>query len=475
MKKAVKFLLEHGAGGLLLDPGMCKTSITLAAFKILKTEGMSRGMVVFCPLYPAHTTWPNEVRKWSDFNELDIVVLHGPKKDRLVREKHDIYMINYEAIPWLFNRAKVGKAWKYFITDAGKELLKNVDMVVFDELHNMKNSDTLRFALIKPWLDKFLRRWGLTGSPASNGLLDLFGQCYVLDGGRTLGKYVTHYKSEYFVALDQNGWNWALQKGAEKRIYDRLKPLMLRLDAEDYIKLPRQMDHYIKFDLPDKVRKTYDEMEKELLTTLDAQLIVAPNKGSAVTKCRQICSGALYTPTRDPITGIGESSSGKDRPWQLVHDCKIELIKSLAEELQGKQLLVAYEYNHDLARLLKAFPNTPYIGSGVPLKKGVAIEAAWNRGEIPLLFGQPASIGVGLNLQGSNACHIAWFTITWNQLHYDQLNRRLRRTGSGAEIVHVYHLAAKNTVEESVVASLRTKWKTQMDLFNAIKTKKRLS
>lgn len=475
MKRAVKFLLERAAAALLLDPGLRKTSITLAAFKVLKREGLTRGMVVFAPLRPMYTTWPSEVAKWSDFNELDLVVLHGKDKDKLVREQHDIYVVNYEAIPWLFQRKRVGKAWKYYLTDSGKSLLERVDIVVWDELHNMKHTNTLRFTLVKKWLGHFDRRWGLTGSPASNGLMDLFGECYVLDEGRTFGPYITQFKTQFFTAVDPQGWTWRLNKGAEKEIYKRLKPLALRLEAEDYLQMPKKLDHYIKFDLTDKVRKMYDEMEKELLTNLERHLIVAPNKGSAVTKCRQICSGALYLPTRDPVTGIGEAPTSKGRPWKLIHNDKIELLKELVDELQGKQLLVAYEYHHDLERLLKAFPKTPYIGSGVSVKAGAKIEADWNAGAIPLLFAQPVSVNAGLNLQGSNAHHVAWFTVSWDFTKYDQLNRRLRRGGNTSEAVHVYHFVAKDTVEESVVYSLRTKWKTERDLSDAIKSKRRIS
>lgn len=473
-KKAVKFLLTHGAAALFLDPGLGKTGITYAALKILLKEGVSRGAVVFAPLRPALTTWPQEAAKWADFNGLSVAVLHGKDKEELVRQKHDVYVVNYEAISWLFTRTKVNKVWKYHLTDAGKALMANVDTVVFDELSKMKHSNTLRYTLIRPWLGKFQRRWGLTGSPASNGLLDLFGQCYVLDLGNALGAYVTHYRAQYFDPVDRMGYTWRVRAGCEELIYKRLRPLALRMEATDYLDLPQRMDHVIKFDLPPAVRKQYKELEDDLLTNVRDDLIVAANAGSANSKCRQLCSGALYLPNVDPITGVSKVGSGKDRRWAELHTEKLDALKDLVEELQGHQLLVAYYFNHDLERLLKVFPKTPYIGGGVSAKRGQELETAWNRGELPLLFGHPDSIGHGLNLQGSNAHHIAHFTLTWDFETYDQYNKRLLRQGNKAEYLHVYHFVARDSVEESVMYALRKKRRTQKDLLDALKSRKRV-
>lgn len=473
-RKAVKFLLEHGAAALFLDPGLGKTSVTLAAIKILLKEGVMRGALIVAPLRPARTTWPKEVAKWADFGALDLVVLHGPDKDRLVREKHDIYVINYEGLAWLFNTIKMGKLNKPMLTDAGKALLKNVDTLVWDELSKMKHPGTLRYKLVKPWLKEFSRRWGLTGSPASNGLLDLFGQCYVLDEGHALGQYITHYKAAYFLPTDRTGYTWRLKEGAEETIRERLRPLALRMDADDYLALPKQLDHIIKFDLPPAVRKQYEELEVELLTQVGEHMIMAANAGSANSKCRQVCSGAIYLPSVDPVTGAVSSGGGTARKWALLHDDKLDELGLLIDELQGQQLLVAYDFNHDLTRLLKRFPGTPYIGGGVSGQRGEELEAAWNRGELPVLFGHPASIGHGLNLQESHAHHIAWFTLTWDFELYDQFNRRLRRQGNSSTHLHVYHFIARDTVDESVMYALRHKHRTQKVLLDALKTRKRV-
>jgi SNF2 family DNA or RNA helicase len=482
-KRAVKFLLNHYSAALLLDPGLGKTSVTCAAAKVLKKEGVWLGGLVVAPLRPATSTWPDEVEKWEDFQDLDLVVLHEDYKDKegrkrkfsdLCREQHDIYVINYEGLSKLFTRRRVGKVWKYELTEDGKELMKHVNALIWDELSKMKNSNTLRYTLVKPWLKKFMIKWGLTGSPAANGFLDLFGQCYVLDEGRTLGPFVTHYRHQYFLPTDDQGYNWRLKVGGEEEIIKRLKPLALRMDADDYLKLPKVMPHVLKFDLPKSVRQQYEEMENDLITRIDKNLVAASNAASASSKCRQIATGAIYLDELDPLTGARKTSKA-DRKWQGLHEEKLDLLADLIEELQGQQLLVAYDFNHDLERLLKRFPKTPYIGGGVSIKRGKELEDLWNKGAIPVLFGHPASIGHGLNLQASSAHHICWFTMTWDFELYDQFNRRLRRQGNKADYLHTYHMMARDTVEESVYYALRRKFKDQKMLLDALKDKRRAS
>ncbi len=468
-RRAVKFLLNHYSAGLLLDPGLGKTSIVAAALKILKKEGTLIGALVVAPLRPASTTWPKEFDKWADFEEMDLVVLHGKDFSRMCREKHDVYVINYEGLAKLFTRRRVGKVWKYELTDDGRALMKHINALVWDELTKMKNSDTLRFKLVKPWLKKFLIKWGLTGTPASNGYLDLFGECFVLDLGRTLGPYITHYRAQYFGQKPNDKFTWFLNPGSDKLIIERLKPLVLRMDADDYIDMPKEMPHVMKFDLPPAVRAQYDELEAEMLTTVKGELVIGLNAASVSSKCRQVASGAIYLSDLDPLTGVRRS----ERQWAQMHDEKLDLLRELKEELNGQQLLVAYDFNHDIERLRAHFPGVPYIGGGVSVKKAAELELAWNRGELDMLFGHPASIGHGLNLQESHAHHVCWFTMTWDFELYDQFNRRLRRQGNEADYLHVYHMMARNSVEESVYYALRRKYKTQKQLLDALKAKRR--
>lgn len=438
---------------------------------------MMRGCLVIAPLRPAKLVWPAERDKWEDFKGLSIGVLHGDKKMQVLQEDHDIYVTNHDTIPWLFGRekpinphtGKPGKTYRTFLTPAGKLLMEKVNILVLDELSKFKHTDTERFKRIKPWLPKFDRRYGLTGSPASNGLLDLFGQCYVLDGGRSLGEYVTYYRAQYFVVTDKMGFNYRPKTGAEEEIYERVAPLALRLSAEDHMQLP-QLRHYpIKLDLPAPARKLYDNMENDLLTVLSSEVLTAPNAASANMACRQLCSGAVYMPTVDPITNIKIAGP---RKWAEVHKTKLEAMSELLEELQGQQVLIAYEFNHDLERLRKLLPGLRVFGESA--KKDQALQDEWNAGTLSMVAGHPASIGHGLNLQGSGARNIIWFTLTWDFELFDQYVRRLMRQGNTASYVNSYYLMMRDSVEESVVAALRSKKRGQDAFLAAILSRQRL-
>lgn len=436
-----------------------------------------RGLLVVGPLRPVRSTWPKEQKKWTDFAGLDVKVLHKDtykpgEFEAMCAEKHDVYCINYESLSKLFKRykkiGKDGKPQKTYtdeLTPAGKLLMGNVNALVWDEITKMKHTDTSRFKLVKPWLKKFLIKWGLTGSPASNGMEGLFGQCYAVDEGRTLGPYITYYRAKYFVPLDDMGRTWALPEGNKELIFDRLRPLALRMEAEDYIKMPIQMDHKVPFEITGKARAHYDEMETMLMTSIGEEIVTAANVGAAMSKCRQIASGAVYESPVDILTGLPKVN----RTWHHVHDTKLEALQDLIEEIHGQQVLVAYEFKHDLERLLKLYPGTPYIGGGTSGKEGERLEAEWNLGNIPLMFLHPMSVGHGLNLQESNAFHVIWFTLTFDYEMYDQLNRRLRRNGNKAKHLQVYHMIAKDSVEEKVYYTLRRKYKTQKQLLDALK------
>lgn len=436
-----------------------------------------RGALVVAPLRPAKMVWPAEFRKWTEFHGLSVGVLHGDKKQKVLEEDHDIYVINHAGLPWLFGmdkpiNPKTGKpvqAWRHFLTPAGKLLMSKVNILVLDELSKFKNTDTQRFKIVKPWLHKFDRRYGLTGSPAANGLLDLFGQCFVLDGGRSLGQYVTHYREAYFMPVDDEAYTWRPKFGAEEKIYDRIAPLALRMAAEDHMKLPLMRPYAIKLDLPPKVRSTYEDVEEDFLTILQSEILTAPNAAAANMMCRQICSGAVYTAQVDPLTGIKKTGP---RKWLHLHDEKLDAMEDLMDELNGQQVLIAYEFQHDLERILKRWPDMPVFGQSD--KKDAMLERAWNAGLLPRVAGHPQSIGHGLNLQDSSAHNIIWFTLTWDYELYDQFNRRLMRQGNAAKYLNCYHLIVRDSVEESVLVALKQKKRTQDSLMLALQTRARL-
>lgn len=439
-KKAVKFFLEHQAAGLLLDPGLGKTSITFAAFSYLKKRGLANKMLVIAPLRPCYLVWPAEAQKWADFNHLKVVVLHGKHKEEKLREEADVYVINPEGLDWLLTGGRGAydrKRWKSL----------GFDTLVVDELTKFKKSSGKRFKLLKNTLETFQRRWGLTGTPNPNGLLDLFGQMYVLDLGNALGRYVTHYRMAYFVNPDGRGWKWVPQHGAPERIYERLKPLCLRMEAKDYLELPEEVPNIIEFDLPPAVQEMYERLEDDMIAKMEKQLIVAANAASVSTKLRQICNGALYVD--DDVRAI---LKGAKRGVLNVHDAKLDAVEDLVDELSGTPLLLAYEFNHDLERLHARFgKDTPYIGSGVSPKRSAAIETDWNAGRIPLLLGQPASMGHGLNFQEGNAHHVGWFSMFWDLELYTQFLMRILRQGNKSKRVFNHFFIARRSGPDPTV------------------------
>jgi SNF2 family DNA or RNA helicase len=455
----MNFLLANAASIALLDPGLGKTSITLAAFDVVRESEKRSLMLVIAPLRVCYQVWPTEAAQWADFQHLRVGVLHGKDKDEILEQymDYDILVINPEGLDWL-----IGKH--------DKRLLRRIfggSVLTIDELTRFKNSQGKRFKLMKQVLDLFGRRWGLTGTPAPNSLLDLFGQCYIIDEGRSLGRYVTHYKRDFFRPLDPNGWKWALQPGAEQRIYERIAPLAIRMAATDHLDLPERVDLRHVIELPPKVRALYDQLEDDLFAKYENGQIVAGNAAAASTKCRQICNGALYVD--DDIASL---VGGKRRSVLTLHELKLDVVEELLENLQGNQLLLGYEFNHDLDALIRRFGKAgkmPYIGAGVSAKAAAEYEREWNAGNIQMLPCHPASAGHGLNLQKSHAHNVGWYGVPWNYEYYDQFIRRILRQGNNSKRVMNHHIIAKDTVDLIALYDKTRKARGQDALFDALK------
>jgi len=465
-KKGIKFLLTHGAAALLLDPGMGKTAIVLKALDALNKAETNRKTLIIAPLRVCQLVWPEEPKEWSDLAHIRVGLLHGPKKQEVLDNiaDYDLLVINPEGLEWLLYGGKAGtrgidlRRWKTL----------GFDTLVIDELTKFKSTKGVRFKMLKQILPTFIRRWGLTGTPAPNGLMDLFGQMYVLDLGNALGQYITHYRTKYFTALDRNGWNWAIQPGAAERIYEAIRPLAMRASAEDHLELPEIMPLKILIDLPDKVRKLYDTLEDELLANLEGQELVAGNAAAASTKCRQIANGAVYVDD-----DLASRVQGKKRQVMPLHDLKLDALADLVDELGGTPILVAYEFNHDEARLRKKFPNAVFMSDATTKEKAKAIEDAWNSNEISMLCGHPASMGHGLNFQKGSAQHVVWFSMFWDLELYDQFIKRIRRQGNKAKRVFVHHIIARDSIDVTVFHVQRSKTRTQNALLDALKGRHR--
>lgn len=440
-EEGIRLALSQAALGLFLDPGLGKTSLVLAAFKILKDKGLASKLLVIAPLRPCYAVWPTEIEKWANFSELSYTIVHGADKEDSLRADADIYIINPEGLVWLYDE-------RYM---ASRGDLNTFDILCIDESTKFKDSTTRRFKTLRPRLHLFKRRWILTGTPSPNGIADLFGQILILDGGRALGKYKTNFQNHFFYRSGFNMYDWKPRPGAFEEIVKLISPLIYQLNAEDYLKMPEQIVVDIPVTLPDSAMKTYKEVEDDFITRLDDDVLVADNAAVAGIKCRQIANGAVYT---------GET-------FKVVHEAKIEALQDLLDELNGHPVLVLYEFRHDQERLASAFPLATTLGSGTSPKALEGIVARFNAGDIPILLGHPASMGHGLNLQG--ACHhVIWFGIPWNLEHYDQTIARVYRQGQKAEHVFIYHLVATGTLDEKVSKVLKAKDKDQQKLLNTL-------
>jgi SNF2 family DNA or RNA helicase len=280
--------------------------------------------------------------------------------------------------------------------------------------------------------------------------MDLFGQLYVLDLGRSLGRFITHYRSEFFTP-DFTGYNWTPQKDAFVRIVDRISPLLLQLSAEDYLKMPELDYRTISVSLPPAVMTQYTSLQDQFIAQISSGAIVAANSAVASGKCRQVANGAVYN---------------EDKTWTALHDEKLDALESLLEELNGHPVLLLYEFDHDRQRIMERMPGICDLKGSTGATLDARIKA-FNEGRIQVLLGHPASMGHGLNLQGS-CHHIIWYGITWNLEHYDQAIARVYRQGQQSNRVIVYHIVAKDTMDETVVKALATKDHTQQDLLKAI-------
>ena len=435
---ALKFIMRTPHCGIFLDPGMGKTSTTLAAITHLRqTESVNRILIV-APIRPMYQVWPVEIKKWMDFNHLSYTVLHGDDKDANLNRISDIYLINPEGLKWFF-AAK------------GLEKIK-ADMLVIDESTKFKDYSTARFKLLKPVLPLFKRRIILTGEPAPNGYMDLFGQCYIMDLGASLGRFITHYRAQYFFQEGYGGYNYTLRDGADKEIQERIKPRVMRLAAEDHLDMPLLIHDDIIVELPPDARKIYKEFEDDFLAEVGDQTIVSLSAAAKGSKCRQVANGGVYD---------------ENHIAHHVHDVKTAAIVDLVEQLQGNALLVAYEFQHDLERLRRVFPNAPCL-TGMSGKKLDDTVSAFNKGEIPVLLAHPASAGHGLNLQDS-CHHVCYYGLTWDMDLYNQFYKRVWRQGQPNNRVFLHRIIASATLDRKVARVLKEKAITQAEFLNAIK------
>lgn len=425
-------MLVHPGAGIILDPGMGKTSIMLMVLDILFKAGKIKKALVVAPLRVCRLVWPLEKEKWDEFQHMDICNLcELEEKDRirLLRENHAIYLINPESLKIILQP----KLW------AGQ----GFDCLVVDESTKFKDTQTQRFKALKPMLPQFRRRYILTGTPSPNGYEDLFGQMFIVDLGKTLGRYITHYRAQYFRQDPFNTYGLELMPGAMNEIQSKLRSSLISFSEKDLIQLPELVHDRIFVDLPPGARKHYKEMERKFFTLLESgEAIFAPNSAVVGGKCRQICNGGLYTQV-----------DGDKRGFAPLHSEKTKALVDLVEQLQGQPLLTAYEFQFDAANIERSIPRTVNLTAAKDLEY---VNEAFNNGLLPHLIGHPASMGHGLNLQQS-CRHVCMYGITWNYEWYYQFLKRVYRQGNMADRCTLHWIIARNTLDERVMEVLAGK------------------
>ena len=437
----VKFMLERGCAGLFIPPGFGKTTISLAVHKLLREHDQVRRTLVICPKNPMFGVWPVEVQKWNDFHDIGVEVLHGSDKDeKLARlDPHkQLYVINFDGLKWLIARIAEMKTFPF-------------EMLIVDESAHMRDTNTLRFKLLKPLLSLFKRRYILTGDPAPNSLIDLFGQMYIMDRGATFGPFITHFRNKYFNATGYGGYTFIPKENTDKEIRAALAPRVYTLTEEDQKGLPPITYNTIEFEFSQQTRHAYAQFKRKLKHDFPSgDSITAKNMGVLTNMLQQFTGGAVYN---------------TEHQWEWVHDEKLEVLEELIRERQGRPTVIVYRFNHELERMLKLFgKDTPHFGG----KMGVVeLVEKWNAGDIPILLAQEQSMSFGLNMQEVEAA-IVWFYITASNERYRQLIRRVYRTGQKYPVV-VHHLVAKHTWDERGLSILAIKDRQQSDLLSALR------
>lgn len=435
-------IVADAAVGLFLDMGLGKTVITLDAINTLRYDRWAvQRVLIIAPKKVAEGTWTKEAQKWEHLRHLRISAVLGSQQKRLraLATPADIYVINRDNVAWLVDYFK--NAWPF-------------DMVVLDESSSFKNSQSKRFKALKLVRSRINRLVELTGTPASNRLIDLWAQIYLLDGGARLGRTLGQYRERFFDPDKRSRtqiFSYTPKDGSMEYIQQAIGDICVSMKAEDYLNLPDRMFDDVPVVLDDKARKAYRQLERDLLLELDEGQITAASAGVLTGKLLQLCNGAVYDSEKRPLA---------------IHNCKVEAFLEVLEQLNGQHCLVFYNFQHDRDRLLAALEP---LGLRVRVYQNAADEDAWNAGEIDVLLAHPASCAYGLNLQNGGH-HIVWFGLTWSLEQYEQANKRLHRQGQRHPVI-VHHLVVQGGMDEDVIDSLRAKGDTQEALMDALKAR----
>lgn len=434
-KYATEFILQHPIAAVFLEMGLGKSVITLTAlFDLILDQFVIGKVLVIAPLRVARDTWPSEIQKWDHLKGLKYSVVVGTAAERKAALMHqaDVYIINRENVDWLINKSGIPLRF---------------DMIVIDELSSFKSWQAKRFKSllkVRPFVKRIV---GLTGTPSSNGLMDLWAEFRVLDLGKRLGRYITHYRNAYFTPDKRNAeviFSYKPLPGAEDQIYKRIEDITISMKSCDYLKLPECVINEFPVFMSEKEQEVYDSFRDDMVAKIKDKEIDAVNAAVLSGKLLQMANGAVYDDEKNSL---------------LIHDRKLDALEDLIEGANGKPVLVAYWYQHDAERIKSRFDIRE-----IKTSKDIM---DWNIGDIPVAIIHPASAGHGLNLQTGGSTLI-WFGLTWSLELYQQTNARLHRQGQ-TDTVIIHHIIAKGTIDENVMKALLQKEKTQNALIDAVK------
>lgn len=433
---ASKFILEHNICCLMLDMGLGKTVITLTALweLVLDRFDVSR-ILIIAPKRVAEDTWPKEIAKWEHLHGLSYSVVLGSRSEReaALRKRAFLYIINRENVAWLVENYR----WDF-------------DMVVIDELSSFKSNRAERFKAMKRVRPQVVRIVGLTGTPAPNSLLDLWPQMYLMDMGQRLGRFIGGFRDRFFLPDKRNReiiYSYKPRDGADDAIYSLISDICISMKAVDYLDMPERIDNRIEVAMNPKEQKLYDDFQRDMVLSIGSEELDAVNAAALSNKLLQMANGAVY---------------GEGKKVLPIHDRKLDALEDLVEAANGKPLLVAYWYKHDLQRIQARFKSARCIDSTKDIDD-------WNAGKIPVALIHPASAGHGLNLQ-EGGCTIVWFGLTWSLELYQQLNARLWRQGQKHTVV-IHHIVTKGTHDEDVMKALEKKDMRQSALIEAVRAR----
>ena len=440
-KFMIDYIKKNPIAAVFLDMGLGKTSITLTALNDLLFDSFDvHRILVVAPLRVARNTWSSEIKKWEHLQDLQYSIVVGTEKERMsaLEKRADIYIINRENVQWLVEKS--GKKFDY-------------DMVVVDELSSFKNHEAKRFRAFMKVRPKVKRIVGLTGTPSSNGLMDLFAEFKLLDMGERLGRFIGAYRANFFRPDKMNGpivYSYKPIPGAESMIYNRISDITISMKATDYLKMPELISSRYEVQMDDKEKQKYEEFKRDLVLEIEDGEITAANAASLSGKLSQMANGAVYS---DDLTVM------------QIHDRKLDALEDIIEAANGKPVLVAYWFKHDLTRITERLRKLNVIYQKLDSDESIR---KWNVKELQVGLIHPASAGHGLNLQ-SGGSTMVWFGLTWSLELYQQTVARLWRQGQTENTVVIQHIVTAGTIDERILKALEQKDNTQSALIDAVK------